>query len=156
EIIADPLDFRVEPIASAVGDQLAGRMMERQHVWLAAITMSLDKFQLGIANRVLDPVSRIGNAGPLARRDKIIVRLEEVDVGIPQRIVGVKNQIQCFTRIRTHHFKVSHDSRTEQSVVSSYTCLRETERARTPREQRACVTRKSARASRCRTPVVAQ
>jgi len=78
--------------------------MKRQHVRLASVAQSLNQFQFGISNRTFDSVRRPGNAGTHARQDKRVARLEEVDVGIPQRIVGIENQVEGFTRIGIHQY----------------------------------------------------
>jgi hypothetical protein len=56
--------------------------------------------------------------------DKRIARLEEVDVGIPQRIVGVENQVERFTRTGIHQFKVIHHNRAVQSALSVRTVVK--------------------------------
>ena len=67
--------------------------MQRHHIGPPTVTDFLDNREFMHPNRSVD-ASVIVQSDPLERRDKGGLRLKEMDVGIPQGVVSVENQIE--------------------------------------------------------------
>ena len=59
--------------------------------------MRFDQLYLGAAHGSVDIDAREAEAGVTNCGSKGIERLEKMDIGIPERIVGVENEIQRFS-----------------------------------------------------------
>ena len=94
ELGADPLDFAAQRLLMRLRRDLSDRAFERDHIRTAAIAMRLDQLQFGLAHDRLDRIAMRIDAERADRRDEILERFEEVDVRIPQRIIGIENQVQ--------------------------------------------------------------
>src|ERR1039457_7157107 len=106
----DPIEERTETgkrelVAQAVvtcGREFGSRLMQRHHVRTAAVAMRFDKPHFGAAHRGVnldarDVEDRVANG-----RSEEIERLEKMDVGIPERVVGVEYEVQRLSRSRGH------------------------------------------------------
>ena len=84
--------------APIVSLAMRGRKFRRnhphqRHEWLAPVAVALDYFQLAPAYR---RAHRFHLAQPAPRQfgDEARLGLEKMDVGIPQRVVGIEDQVK--------------------------------------------------------------
>src|SRR5580704_15223334 len=98
---ADALDLFAQAIVPR-GRELGSRLMQRDHVRASAIAVSLDERDFGAAHGRVnldarDAQLRIADGG-----GEVIERLEKMDIGIPERVVSVEDEIERFSRGRRH------------------------------------------------------
>src|SRR5258708_21876766 len=76
--------------------------MQRHQVRAPAVAMSFDQPDFSAAHRSVNLDARDTEVSVADSRGKVIERLEKMNIGIPERIVGVENEIQRLGR-RTQH-----------------------------------------------------
>jgi len=90
---ADRLDDRPHfGVLIAMNDRIDDAM-QRHHIGPTTVADFLDNREFMRPNRSVD-ARVIVQSDPLERRDKGGLRLKEMDVGIPQGVVSVENQIE--------------------------------------------------------------
>ncbi len=94
ELGADSLHFAAQWLVMQLGRKLRNRSVERDHIRTAAVAVRLDQFELGLAHRGFDGIAMGIETECRDRPDELLERFQEVDVGIPQGVVGIENEIQ--------------------------------------------------------------
>ena len=84
------------------GREFGGRLMQRHQVRAAAVAVRFDQPDLGAAHRGVNLDARKTEARVANGGSETIERLEKMDIGIPERVVGVENEIQRLSRGRGH------------------------------------------------------
>jgi hypothetical protein len=103
QVRADSLDFVAQMIAT-VGRKLGGGLMQRHHIRPPAVAMSFYQAKFGAAHGgmnvgALETEAGVGNGG-----GERVERLEEMDIRIPESVIGVENQIQRSNSRDNHLF----------------------------------------------------
>ena len=94
---ADALDLVAQAVVTR-GRELGRRLMQRDHVRAAAIAVSLDQHDFSAAHGGVNLDARDAEVRVADGSSEMIERLEKMDIGIPERIVGVEDEIQRFRR----------------------------------------------------------
>src|SRR5882757_2556838 len=76
--------------------------MQRLHVRPAPVAERFDQPYLSASDRILNFDARETEVRILDRRGERIERLEKMDIRIPERVVGVENQIERISHRRRH------------------------------------------------------
>src|SRR5579862_1028345 len=94
ELRADFFHLAPQRLMMKLRRDLHYRTLQSDYVGTAAVAMGLDQLQLGLAHRSFDRLAMTLDPERRDRLDEGLERLQEVDVGIPQRIVSIEDQIQ--------------------------------------------------------------
>ena len=97
----DSLDLLAQAVVTC-GRQVSSRLMQRNHVRPAAVAVCFDQPEFGAAHGGVNLVARDAEGGVADGRSEEIKRLEKMDIGIPERVVGVEDEIQRLSRRRRH------------------------------------------------------
>ena len=97
----DSLDLVAQAVVTR-GREFISRLMQRSHVRTAAVAVRFDQHDFGAAHRGVNLDARQTEPRVADRRGEVIERLEKMNIGIPERIVGVENEIQRLSRGRGH------------------------------------------------------
>ncbi len=116
ELGADSFDFAAQRLVMQLRRDVRDRALQRDHIRTAAIAMRLNQLQLGFAHNGLDRIAMRIDAERRIASTKALERFKEVDVGIPQRIVRIEDEIQRrlgapIGRSRHQQFDRTHDGR---------------------------------------------
>src|ERR1700732_5120985 len=98
---ADSLDLVAQAVVTR-GREFSSRLMQRQQVRAAAVAMRFDQPDFRAAHGSMKLDARQAKARIAHGRREVIERLEKMNIGIPERIVGVENEIQRLSRRREH------------------------------------------------------
>src|ERR1700720_173211 len=98
---ADSLDLVAQAVMTC-GRELGSRLMQRHKIRAPAVAMSFDQPDFSAAHRSVNLDARDAAVSVADSGREVIERLEKMNIGIPERIVGVENEIQRLGR-RTQH-----------------------------------------------------
>ena len=101
---ADSLDLVAQAVVTS-GREFISRLMQRPHVRAAAVAMRFDQHDFGAAHRSMNLDARQTKTRIADGGSEVIERLEKMNIGIPERIVGVENEIQRLSRRREHLYR---------------------------------------------------
>jgi hypothetical protein len=93
QVRTDSLDL-VAQMLVAGGREFGSRFMQRHHVRAAAVTVSLDQAKFGAAQRGMNVGALESEAGIRDGGGERVEGFEEMNVRIPERVVGVEDQIE--------------------------------------------------------------
>src|ERR1700723_3300159 len=120
---ADSFDLVAQAVVTR-GRELSSRLMQRQQVRAAAVAMRFDQPNFGAAHGGVNLDARDPEVRVAHRRREVIERLEKMNIGIPERIVGVENEIQRLSRRREHLYREYRRAR-ERAIANREPAIRE-------------------------------
>ena len=97
----DSLDLVAQTVVTC-GREFGSRLMHRNHVRTAPVTVRFDQPHFGAAHRGVNVDARDVEDRVANGRSEEIERLEKMDIGIPERVVGVEYEVQRLSRSRGH------------------------------------------------------
>src|ERR1019366_9795505 len=97
----DSLDLVAQPVVTC-GRKFSSRLVQRNHVRTAPVAVPFDQPHFGAAHRGVNVGARDVEDRVADGRSEEIERLEKMDIGIPERVVGVEYEIQRLSRSRGH------------------------------------------------------
>jgi hypothetical protein len=98
---ADSLDLVAQAVVTC-GREFSSRLMQRHQVRAAAVAMRFDQPDFGAAHGGVNLDARNAKVRVAYGRSEVIERLEKMNIGIPERIVGIENEIERLSRRRQH------------------------------------------------------
>ena len=97
----DSLDLVAQPVVTR-WRKLGRRLMQRHQVGPPSVAVGFDQPDFGAAHRGVNLDARQAKARVANGRSEVIERLEKMDIGIPERVVGVEDEIQRLSHGREH------------------------------------------------------
>ena len=101
---ADSLDLVAQAVVTC-GRELSSRLMQRHQVRAAPVAVRFDQPDFGASHRGVNLDARQAKARIAHSRSEVIERLEKMNIRIPERIVGVEDEIQRLSRRRRHLYR---------------------------------------------------
>jgi hypothetical protein len=87
------------------GREFSSRLMQRHQVRAAAVAMRFDQPNFGAPHSRVNLDARDPEVRVAYGRSEVIERLEKMNIRIPERIVGIENEIQRLSRRREHLYR---------------------------------------------------
>src|SRR5579863_7353068 len=116
---ADSFDLVAQAVVTC-GRELSRRLMQRHQVRPAPVAVSFDQPDFGAAHRSVNLDARETEVRVADRGSEVIERLKKMNIGIPERIVGVENEIQGLGR-RIQHLYTGYRRAPTRAIGNCYT-----------------------------------
>src|SRR5580658_5727747 len=114
---ADSLDLVAQAVVTG-GREFSRRLMQRGQVRAASVAKRFDQPDFGAAHRGVNLDARQTKTRVADGSSERIERLEKMDIGIPERVVGVENEIQRLSR-RNRHLLTEYRHATRRAISYS-------------------------------------